>query len=346
VDLLSQTAEGLLLLTATPEQLGLESHFARLRLLDPDRYADFDTFRREEQSQAAIATLVEKLDRGDPLTPQDEKWLAEHLTPKKLQAAQEGDHASRGQLIEDLLDQYGPGRVIFRNTRAAMQGFPKRKPRLAPLSVEAAGQELWVNRLSQEFKADIASAPEQTPPFFFKHDPRVAWLVNLMKELAPAKVLLICRSKEKVLELESALNQRVKFKLGVFHEDLTIVQRDRNAAWFAETDGARLMLCSEIGSEGRNFQFAHHLVLFDLPINPELLEQRIGRLDRIGQMEDIRIHIPYLPGSPQEVLVRWYQEGLQAFGQNLEGGNQIREQFEGELQALALNSPSAERSQA
>lgn len=53
------------------------------------------------------------------------------------------------------------------------------------------------------------------------------------------------------------------------------------------------MLCSEIGSEGRNFQFASHLVMFDLPFNPDLLEQRIGRLDRIGQVHDIQIHVPY-----------------------------------------------------
>ena len=56
------------------------------------------------------------------------------------------------------------------------------------------------------------------------------------------------------------------------------------AAWFSEEDsGAQVMLCSEIGSEGRNFQFASNLVMFDLPFNPDLLEQRIGRLDRIGR---------------------------------------------------------------
>ena len=56
----------------------------------------------------------------------------------------------------------------------------------------------------------------------------------------------------------------------------------------------KYLICSEIGSEGRNFQFAHHLVLFDLPLNPDLLEQRIGRLDRIGQQHTIEIHVPYL----------------------------------------------------
>ena len=48
--------------------------------------------------------------------------------------------------------------------------------------------------------------------------------------------------------------RQVPVKTAVFHEDLTLVQRDRNAAWFAEPDGARLLICSEIGSEGRNFQ--------------------------------------------------------------------------------------------
>jgi len=156
------------------------------------------------------------------------------------------------------------------------------------------------------------------------------------KALHPAKVLLICRSKEKVLALEQALSERGHLKVGVFHEDLTIVQRDRNSAWFSESNGARLLLCSEIGSEGRNFQFAHHLVLFDLPLQPELLEQRIGRLDRIGQTEDIHIHVPYLTGSPQEVLVRWYHEGLNAFEDYLEGGNQIAQLFGDRLLSTSL----------
>ncbi|MEQ8534642.1 MAG: helicase-related protein, partial [Imperialibacter sp.] len=110
----------------------------------------------------------------------------------------------------------------------------------------------------------------------------------------------------------------------------------------AEPDGARLLLCSEIGSEGRNFQFAHHLILFDLPAHPELLEQRIGRLDRIGQTEDIQIHVPYLTGSPQEVVVRWFHEGLNAFEENLEGGNRLAQLFGDRLKeaTLSISSPN------
>ena len=83
-----------------------------------------------------------------------------------------------------------------------------------------------------------------------------------------------------------------------------------------------------------HFQFVHHLVLFDLPLNPELLEQRIGRLDRIGQTQTIHLHTPYLEGSPQEVLARWYHEGLNAFESNLVGANQLLKQFGGKVLAL------------
>jgi ATP-dependent helicase HepA len=103
-----------------------------------------------------------------------------------------------------------------------------------------------------------------------------------------------------------------------------------------------LLICSEIGSEGRNFQFARHLVLFDLPLNPELLEQRIGRLDRIGQKQDIQIHVPFLARSPQEVLARWYQEGLNAFESNLEGGHDLWRQFGRAVHDLALEFPVAD----
>ncbi|MFK7923969.1 MAG: RNA polymerase-associated protein RapA [Bacteroidia bacterium] len=330
VELLSKVAKGLLLLTATPEQLGLESHFARLRLLDPDRYSNFETFKSESQDHKEIADLVEHLSSGTVLNKTEKTLLASLFGKQRLALLAKGGEEAKDNLIEDLLDQHGPGRVIFRNTRSAMSGFPKRKAHLIPLN-PAKDQELWLQRLSKEFSFDIGTTHLKRQQFWFDEDPRLDWLVALMEQLDPAKVLLICRTKEKVLALDKALSQRVSMNVGVFHEDLNLIQRDRNAAWFAEAEGARLLLCSEIGSEGRNFQFAHHLVLFDLPFHPELLEQRIGRLDRIGQTEEIKIHVPYLSGSPQERLARWFHEGLNAFEENQEGGNQITHLFKDRL---------------
>ncbi|MBI9053249.1 MAG: RNA polymerase-associated protein RapA [Bacteroidales bacterium] len=341
VELLSKVAKGLLLLTATPEQLGAESHFARLRLLDPDRYADYDAFKNEPLDNKEIANIVKNLSLGKAMRVKDTKLLESIFGKERIDLLVKGGDSVQNNLIEDLLDQHGPGRVVFRNTRSAMNGFPKRIPHIVPIEIMEE-HDLWIKRLSKEFSVDIKTSetPSIQQKFWFTDDPRVNWLLKAMEDLNPAKVLLICKTKEKVLSLERALAKRVNFKIGVFHEDLTIVQRDRNAAWFSEPEGARLLLCSEIGSEGRNFQFAHHLVLFDLPFHPELLEQRIGRLDRIGQSSAIHIHVPYLVGSPQEVLVRWFHEGLNAFGENLEGGNKLAQLFSDRLLNTSLSNSS------
>ena len=133
------------------------------------------------------------------------------------------------------------------------------------------------------------------------------------------------------LALESYLRLREGMLTAAFYEGLSIIERDRAAAYFAEEEGAQSLICSEIGSEGRNFQFAHHLVLFDLPDNPDLLEQRIGRLDRIGQEHDVQIHVPYIIGTSQEGLFNWYNQALDAFTHSCAAGYAIYEYFEDEL---------------
>jgi len=328
VELLSKVAKGLLLLTATPEQLGVESHFARLRLLDPNRYANYNDFISEPSDNKDIAAIVDKLSTGGNLQAADTKLLESIFPKERIALLAKKDETARLSLIEDLLDQHGPGRVLFRNTRLAMSGFPRRIAHVIPLK-QTEDHSLWVERLTHEFVADVEGSlnTKDKQAFWFGKDPRVMWILKKMEELYPAKILLICTTKEKVLALEAVLKEFARMKAGIFHEGLTLIQRDRNAAWFADNDDAQILLCSEIGSEGRNFQFAHHLILFDIPLHPELLEQRIGRLDRIGQTEDIHIHIPYLVGSPQEMLVRWFHEGLNAFNTNLEDGNILAELF-------------------
>ena len=195
--------------------------------------------------------------------------------------------------ISDLLDSFGTGRVMFRNTRKELTGFPERKAHLIELEGDKDGEG--------EFNA------------------KLEWLVDFLKKNPDQKVLLICKTLELVEELAVSILDKIDLNLAQFHEELSLLQRDRNAAYFSEKEGAQILLCSEIGSEGRNFQFAHHLVLFDITENPELLEQRIGRLDRIGQTQTIHIHIPFTPGSRDGHYARWYHKALNAFEKNLHG---------------------------
>ncbi|MCW9007510.1 MAG: RNA polymerase-associated protein RapA, partial [Marinobacter sp.] len=178
-------------------------------------------------------------------------------------------------------------------------------------------------------------APEQLVPEeqWLADDPRVEWLEKKLVGLRPAKVVVICASAQTAMALEHYLQLRAGIRSAAFHEHLSLIERDRAAAYFADTEqGAQALICSEIGSEGRNFQFAHHLVLFDLPANPDLLEQRIGRLDRIGQTEAIDIHVPYLSGTSQEVQFRWFHEGLNAFAESCAVGVAVQEALQAQWQ--------------
>jgi ATP-dependent helicase HepA len=321
VEDLTKKSHGLLLLTATPEQLGADGHFARLRLLDPERYPDLDKFHQEQSGYSKVAAVANKMIARKKLNPADLTYLRdvfEEYTDDEFKTGLKDQES----MLEELVDRHGTGRVIFRNSRDSLTGFPKRKGLASALMARAKlPKEELEKRLLREFELDTAKGKEAAEPYDFRHGPRILWLAELIKGLGDnEKVLLICCTREKVEAIHDALLEEVKVKAGLFHEELTLLQRDRNAAWFAEVDGAKILLCSEIGSEGRNFQFAHHLVLFDLPLNPELLEQRIGRLDRIGQTETIQIHIPYLKHSWTELLMRWHHEGLNGVTHSLKGG--------------------------
>jgi ATP-dependent helicase HepA len=330
---------GLILLTATPEQLGRAGHFARLRLLDPARYDNLERYQREAESYVQLSGIVEKLQNAQKLS----KPETEHLTTilrgddealRALEAMQSSDDAdATGVLLNALIDRHGTGRVMFRNRRAVIGGFPRRLPQIAKFDADQL-DETQRTRLLGEFFSDVQQPPAPLE-LDYAGDPRLAWLTDLLEKHADDKFLLICRSQTKVLALEEALRTRSGVKLARFHEAMSIVQRDRNAAYFAEGNGARLLLCSEIGSEGRNFQFAHRLILWDLPLDPDLLEQRIGRLDRIGQKKDIHIHYAAFDGTAQRVMARWYEEGLDAFRQSPADGRELFKRFGMRLIELA-----------
>ncbi|MBM70151.1 MAG: RNA polymerase-associated protein RapA [Haliea sp.] len=312
---LARQNPGLLLLTATPEQVGLESHFARLQLLDPERFHSLEAFREEEQQYRRWSDLTLSLERGE--------------RPADLPAGLDPD-APADTLIEQILDRHGTGRVMFRNTRAAISGFPQRVLHRYPLQQPDPYRHA---------NSDLAEALHPEAPYhddsWVGFDPRVAWLEQTLKALRPAKVLVICARAQTAVTLEHHLHLRAGIRSAAFYEGLSIIERDRAAAYFAdESAGAQTLVCSEIGSEGRNFQFAHHLILFDLPLNPDLLEQRIGRLDRIGQAQDVQIHVPYLADSAQEVLLEWYDRGLNLFRESCSAGTMIFDRFASRLLPL------------
>jgi ATP-dependent helicase HepA len=357
IEALAEKTKGVLLLTATPEQLGKESHFARLRLLDPDRFPSYEAFVEEEMHYRPAAEAVEEiltsLENAQPLSSNTINTLREMLSEEEnltlidSLASENSDHTVKHQLIEKLLDRHGTGRILFRNTRATVKGFPQRCVNAYPLPLpEEFAQAYKDVKTEKQDKSRIKNllCPEQLLANSTKQtkwttfDSRIEWLIEHLNQLKPEKVLVIAANANTALDIAQAIKAQTGTHAPVFHEQLSIIERDRAAAYFADMEnGGQMLICSEIGSEGRNFQFAHHLVLFDLPLNPDLLEQRIGRLDRIGQTSSIQIHVPYFAASPQALMFDWYQQGLGAFEHTCPAAANVFEQMKPRLFAALTN---------
>ena len=258
VEQLANAIPSVLLLTATPEQLGLESHFARLRLLDPERFYDYQAFLKEQENYQPVADAVQSLLSEKPLSAVEKNHISDLLNEQDVEPLfkalachnDEEKQAARQELIQNLIDRHGTSRILFRNTRQGIKGFP--------------------HRVYHQVTIDATEADE-----------KIHWLIDFLKSHRNEKILVICKTAQTAIQLEQILREKEAIRSAVFHERMSIIERDRAAAYFSDSEnGAQVLLSSSIGSEGRNFQFACHLVLFDLPENPDLLEQCIGRLDR------------------------------------------------------------------
>ena len=321
VEQLANAIPSVLLLTATPEQLGLESHFARLRLLDPERFYDYQAFLKEQENYQPVADAVQSLLSEKPLSAVEKNHISDLLNEQDVEPLfkalachnDEEKQAARQELIQNLIDRHGTSRILFRNTRQGVKGFP--------------------HRVYHQVTIDATEGDE-----------KIHWLIDFLKSHRNEKILVICKTAQTAIQLEQILREKEAIRSAVFHERMSIIERDRAVAYFAEADnGAQVLLSSSIGSEGRNFQFACHLILFDLPENPDLLEQCIGRLDRIGQARDVQIYVPCLSGSAQQDLAHWYHEGLNAFEQTCPIGMALFEQYETLLKVRSENKADFEQ---
>ncbi len=328
VEALAGNSEGLLLLTATPLRQGLETEFGLLRLVDPERFNDFEAFKAEHAQMRKVADLARRLSQGE--TVEDE--LGELFPDVRWEGG-------TTEILKQLIDRHGTGRVLIRNRREKLGGFPGRQLQttLLPLPESWKTVRAWPEVVALQRMLGLPEAQGKEPPL--KDDPRLEWLLATIHALGTPKVLVMASSVATVTWLEKAFRSRSGLKVAVFHEELGLVERDRQAAYFADPEGAQVLISSEIGGEGRNFQFCHHVLMFDLPLHPDALEQRIGRLDRIGQRETIQVHVPVVAQTPAQALFAWHH-ALRVFDAPLTGGeHMMAAQAERLLEVLNAHQP-------
>ncbi len=174
-------------------------------------------------------------------------------------------------------------------------------------------------------------------------DARLRWLVESVLSLArDEKILVFVESGVAVRALREALETTVGQNIATFHRGLSPRDQDRQAAWFRDPAGPQVMLSTEAGGEGRNFQFCHHVVLYDLPWRPATIEQRIGRIDRVGQRHDVHVWVPYFTSGYEAAILKVMQDAVGVLTRTVGGIDPVLEYVSDQVAELILDQADSD----
>jgi ATP-dependent helicase HepA len=352
---------GLLLLTATPMQLDPAEYHGLLTLIDAATAPTVAGFEERLKRQEELSSAVRALMEGGKPSAAVQALAKRFPEDTKLAALKDRD-----ALLQHLAETYSLSDRLVRNRRAVVGGFSTRRLHRHP--VELPAEELKVRdaalatlaegslrgaplgnvlRRLESSPAAFAGAVKANPLFKGKADALrlptrdakfgafLGVLRGIWKAEPAAKVLVFTESRDTLDALQSELGREGVEALG-YHGDLPLVERDRQVARFRDPEGPKVLLCTEVGGEGRNFQFAHHLVHYDLPWSPATVEQRIGRLDRIGQTHPVEIHVFDPAGTLASDVLMLLADAVGVFGETVGGLDAVLEEVEPRLAELAL----------
>jgi len=285
----------LLLLTATPLEDDAHGFFRLLQLLRPDEFPEKSDFEERLQNKVTLPPCTSSTRRDDigglpprvatPIElPDDPGWFDLGALERSLRARPADGPVAR--------------KAKSRRIRRALASGPALDALLDPKD--------------EEMRALAARAGE--------NDPRLLWLAEQARNWRDAgdKTLIFVAHRESLDAIRTAMSRRVQVRVGLFHEELSPGQRDIEVAQFRLPQGPSMLVSTECGGEGRNFEFCTRLILFDLPWNPMAVEQRIGRLDRIGREIPVEVLFFRPPAGLGRAVSDLY-ESLGLFKQPLGG---------------------------
>jgi SNF2 family DNA or RNA helicase len=137
-----------------------------------------------------------------------------------------------------------------------------------------------------------------------------AALLDLLQRNPAEKKLVFVNHRETLTHLADVL-AKAGIAFSRFEGSLSGPDKDAAIADFRER--VPVLLCTESGGEGRNIQFCNTLVNFDLPWNPMAIEQRIGRIDRIGQQREVFVFNLVTRGTLEERVLHLLEEKISMF---------------------------------
>lgn len=359
-EVLARNSWGLLLLTATPMQLDPAEYHGLLTLIDAATAPTVAGFEERLKRQEELSSAVRALLDGKTKPAEAVKALAQRFSEDDALKSLK----DRDALLNHLAETYSLSDRLVRNRRAVVGGFSSRRLHRHPVQLspeelktrDAALATLASSNLRGAPLANVLRRLESSSAAFAgavksnaalskaglklpARDAKFSAFLSVLRGVwaseKDAKVLVFTESLDTLDMLQTELGREGMEALG-YHGDLSLVERDRQVARFRDPEGPRVLLCTEVGGEGRNFQFAHHLVHYDLPWSPATVEQRIGRLDRIGQSKPVEIHVFDPPGTLAADVLSLLADAVGVFGETVGGLDAVLEEVEDRLAQLAL----------
>jgi superfamily II DNA or RNA helicase len=148
------------------------------------------------------------------------------------------------------------------------------------------------------------------------------------------KVVIFTQFLETQTHLKAQLEAQ-GYRVAIFHGSLTADEKEEAVRRFRAD--AQVLISTEAGGEGRNLQFAHLLVNYDLPWNPMKVEQRIGRLDRIGQKRPVRIYNLACEGTVEERVLDVLEDRIRLFTESVGSLDPILGEVESDIARLVMS---------
>ena len=277
----------ILMLTATPVQNDLEELFNLVTLLKPGQMRTWGEFRKEffhagdkrtpanpDALRSLLLEVMIRNRRGDAIV----------LPPRRVDSIEVPLSAPERTLYDGVSAfvrrWYGAGPLANRLSLMVLQREIGSSPAAARETLKrlrGSANFSWEERAELDQLYQKAAAVETSE--------RSERLVRLLRA-TPDKAIVFTQYYRTMAWLAERL-RRDGVSFTTFHGGMNPVEKE--ASVHAFRDAAQVFLSTEAGGEGRNLQFAHRLVNFDLPWNPLRLEQRIGRIHRVGQTHEVHV---------------------------------------------------------
>lgn len=174
-------------------------------------------------------------------------------------------------------------------------------------------------------------------------DSKAQVLISNMEELAksPVPKVLIFTEYRGTQDYLADLLQNAGWNVNLFHGSQSGQKKDASVEAFKNGEGRHVLISTEAGAEGRNFQFCHMLINYDLPWNPMTVEQRIGRIDRMGQKNTVMVFNFCVKNSIEERILDVLERRINLFEVTVGGLDPILGEVAGDLREIMQKAREA-----